>query len=91
MAIVSNVLKIEADANKPVEEINNIIIGFLRLHPGKERPILEAIAVSVAEGLARIPVPHQDIPTNEPDAKVAVIEQGLSEPGENDRHSTLAE
>ncbi|MHA6484457.1 hypothetical protein ACX1C1_21405 [Paenibacillus sp. strain BS8-2] len=47
MAVINQKLVIEADPNRPKEEISNIITGFLHLWPGSEAVILKSVRAEI--------------------------------------------
>ncbi|GBG09522.1 hypothetical protein PAT3040_04172 [Paenibacillus agaridevorans] len=51
MAVINQKLIIEADPNRPKEEIANIITGFLQLWPGSEVMILKAVQADIGQAI----------------------------------------
>lgn len=68
MAVVKQQLVIEADPNRPKEEIANIIAGFLQFWPGSEAMILKAVQKEIEvsiEAFEKGAKPHgDDVPGN---------------------------
>ncbi|WP_217597183.1 hypothetical protein [Cohnella sp. GbtcB17] len=48
---VNNVWQLEADPTQPVAEVGNLIVAYLRAHPGNEVKILTAIRSDVDDAL----------------------------------------
>lgn len=51
MAKVTHKLEILVNAAEPVAEINNVILAFLQLHPGKEKQILMELRAEIGAAL----------------------------------------
>ncbi|MFD2334713.1 hypothetical protein ACFSR7_36175 [Cohnella sp. GCM10020058] len=54
---VTNVWKLEADPTQPVVEVRNLIVAYLRTHPGSEVKILEAIRDEVSVAIEQFQQP----------------------------------
>ncbi|MFF2887858.1 hypothetical protein [Paenibacillus sp. NPDC057967] len=51
MAKVTHKLEFLVNAAEPVPEINNVILAFLQLHPGKESQILAELQTEIGKAL----------------------------------------
>jgi len=51
MAIVTHKLEFLVNATEPVSEINNVVLAFLQLHPGKEMQILTELQTEITAAI----------------------------------------